>query len=261
MIFKISHRVGVRLLFFAAVLLVVSGAWWLNQKESTATHQSSQLTGIEQGKSRSFQPIKIAVLPHHNILLPEFNQWYQQLASSRSAPVTTIILISPNHFQPYQKQVITDDEDVLKNEHGVQLHVPYLKQYFPQAKVMPFLVTRNLPSNAVEELKQFVASSLADPTTLVVASVDFSHYLPTAQASLNDQQINTMVGLGQSQAILGLGDEYLDCPVCLYLVLEGAKEYSLQGPELIFHSNSAEYLQLGDQAPTTSYFVWWWRQP
>jgi MEMO1 family protein len=230
---------------------------------------------------------KVVVLPHHDILSPEFNAWYQDLAATQNLPVKTVILLSPNHFQPHQQREVTTDQplsfgrsktvdidqqlvsqlasqssgvdrQVFINEHGVNIHLPYIKQYFPEAKVVPLLLTRNIPQNRVEALSTFLSASLVDPGTLIIASVDFSHNVPRVQAQEYDQLTITLVEENKPTEVLKLDDRYLDCPACLYLTLKAADQLDLDRSPLLFHNDATNYLGLGDHSPTTSYLIWHW---
>ncbi|MDR2191188.1 MAG: AmmeMemoRadiSam system protein B [Candidatus Peribacteria bacterium] len=123
----------------------------------------------------------------------------------------TIILLSPNHFHPssttpqtlctsseiyfrQQKYFLTPYPEIAcdkqiffpfgnaitTKEHGIGEHLPRIKRYFPMTKTIIPLV---LPTHQRPMLPQEVV--LPDHT-LVIASVDFSHYLPEAVAQAND---------------------------------------------------------------------------
>lgn len=222
----------------------------------------------------------IIVLPHHDLLLDEFPSFYANII--RHNPVKKIIFLSPNHFQPESTVIKTTDADfylsdevfiavdsrkffktplivdtqVFTKEHGVLLHLPYIKKYFSESTIMPLLLTRNISKNDLDSLVSDIQSQM-DENTLLIISTDFSHYLPFAEAEKKDQEMLSLITQHNSEKILSLSDDYLDCPACMYVALN-VQIGLMKEPELMFHGNSAQYLTLQEDQPTTSYFVFRW---
>ena len=76
------------------------------------------------------------------------------------------------------KDVVSLQSDLWFQEHGIFIHTPFLKHYFPQAKFVPILakmLTTDQEFESFEKLGQVLAGVLPEDA-LVVASVDFSHY-------------------------------------------------------------------------------------
>ncbi len=76
-------------------------------------------------------------------------------------------------------------EDYFNLEHSVCGLVTFVKKYFPQAKIVPII----LRSDARQEDVLAIANKLSGSCSncLVIASTDFSHEVPDAQATKNDQ--------------------------------------------------------------------------
>lgn len=231
---------------------------------------------------------KILVLPHHDLLIKEFPGFYQIFSDVQKNQVNRVILLSPNHFQPEQQRVISTnqplslgngsllaiDEDLIEpletakvvfdptvfnQEHGVAIHLPFIQKTFPNAKVVPLLLTRNIPSSVRTEFSSVIEELMTSKNTIMIVSVDFSHGLSVIDAAKNDQKMMRYVQSQDSNRVANLNDEYVDCPFCMSIALDFVKKFNLTGPQEHFHSDAASYMWLGDQSETTSYFVWSWQ--
>ncbi len=84
------------------------------------------------------------------------------------------------------KNLVTPEEEIFTHEHGITGIVPYIAHYFPQADVLPIVIR----DGTSEKLTQALATELAtfDPsTTVIVGSIDMSHYLPKYAADAHDR--------------------------------------------------------------------------
>lgn len=245
---------------------------------------------INQSLPPSQPPLtKALVVPHHDLLLDQFPSYYATFSVHDRQTIKQIILLSPNHFEPAatviktrvsnfelsQTQVVpveanllnefsqingvTTDDKVFIKEHGVFLHLPLIAHYFPQAKIIPLLLTRKIPTAVLDQVSAKLKTALERDDTLVLVSTDFSHYLPYSQAEKNDQHTLELVKAGKSAELLQLNDDYSDCPGCLYVLMNALEKNSpIQPPQILFHGNSAQFVHLPPDGPTTSYFVMKW---
>ena len=163
----------------------------------------------------------------------------------------TIILISPNHFHNEMKYPITvcknsdlnyktktinssskliahwiacdGEEKVFYSrgetlqtyEHWIWEHFQRIEKYFPNSEVIPIVIP-SFWREWIDELKKWI-NKLAG-NILVIASVDFAHYLPEEQTLQHDNlSIETLKSwtLKQSDFIDWID---ADCPTCLYLL-------------------------------------------
>jgi AmmeMemoRadiSam system protein B len=222
----------------------------------------------------------VLVVPHHDLIRYLFPNFYEKVQNPEA--FTKVLILSPNHFQTDSTKVkirsesyldtngneipidrkITDslaeyvvvDNEVFDSEHGVQIHLPFIAQYFPDATVTSMLFTRVISS---EDLRQIETQlkQVADEQTLIIVSTDFSHYLGYADAQERDKVTLRLMREQNNEEIASLNDEYLDCPTCLYLA---SKLKPMNNFELVFYDNSYNYLSLTDHDMTTSYFVLKW---
>jgi MEMO1 family protein len=234
-----------------------------------ATQQDIAQTSQPRITVQTSSQLRALVVPHHDIVLEKFPEFYGQLTKEESANFKKVILLSPNHFQPERLQIVqrgtsvtsagvVTDEQVFLKEHGVNIHLPFIKKQFPQAELTTLLFTRNVTQSSLDELIKTLNTEITETPTLVIASVDFSHYLSYQEAEQMDAQTLALIQDNRDQEVLRLSDDYLDCPACLYVVMNMMKGSAKKSLDLVFHGNSAQFLRLGTDEPTTSYFVLKW---
>ena len=147
-----------------------------------------------------------AVVPHHQLAGQLTGEIFAML---REEKPTTVIVVGPNHKNrgatvitsaldwqtPFgtvavnkeivaqlQKSALAVKNDlVCGEENSVGSLMPYIKYYLPKAKVVPVILNHNLSLADAKALGAALAS-LGGEKTVVIASVDFSHYLPAKQA-------------------------------------------------------------------------------
>lgn len=76
-----------------------------------------------------------------------------------------------------------DDFAHMQDENSIEVQMPFIKSRFPDAKVAPVLMGRQILSNAVEmavSIVRAVRESRSD--VRIIASSDFSHYIPDTEA-------------------------------------------------------------------------------
>lgn len=149
----------------------------------------------------------IMIAPHHLYASAYIAEIFN---SQQSDKIDRVIIIAPDHFgqlkgsfgtsalpwkTPYgflyaDKQGIRQLGDVVVSndrafdfEHSVSALIPFIKQSFPRAYVMPILVSENSPE---VEIARLIEDLPITDTTMIVGSFDFSHYLPQNVASYHD---------------------------------------------------------------------------
>jgi predicted class III extradiol MEMO1 family dioxygenase len=225
-----------------------------------ATH-----SGVTQ-KSYDVQDgrVVLAVMPHHDLILDEFAQLYRRIAKNNSE-VREVIVLSPNHYHTQSLQIRSSqssslpfvsagEEQMFRSEHGVMIHVPFIRKHFSGAVVDSFLFTRHQTQQQLDAFVEYLVNKRLKSQTLIIASVDFSHGLAPQLAKQRDEEMMAHITAGKSSELLTLSDEYLDCPSCMYVMLKLADELTLQGPQVIYHGNSSQYVSTSAHEPTTSYY-------
>lgn len=223
--------------------------------------------------------IVAGVVPHH-LLAESLIEDFFDYISSKEKP-ETVILLSPDHFnagsilgnsfitvetesQEFHKMRV--GEPLIKNltfssnlifsdasissDHGITDLMPFIKRYFPDAKIVPFIIPSDI---SLEDTDQFVASldSLASLKTIVIASVDFSHYLPSSVAKFHDvKSIRTLINYEKAD----FENLEVDSWQALYIARAFAHLRNKEFPKTIGHSNSIDFLEDKNIEETTSYF-------
>ncbi|GAG62745.1 unnamed protein product, partial [marine sediment metagenome] len=114
---------------------------------------------------------------------------------------------------------------------------------------MPILIPADITKEQVEQLVRTIdENTLLD--TIVVASVDFSHYLPPRAADFHDiKSIRVLLNFEEEN----FKNIEVDCWQALYAARLFAKLRQKETPHIIAHKNSVDFLNL-ELEETTSYF-------
>ena len=238
-------------------------------------------TGIEQSKkeNRSFSNhISGGVIPHH--LFPGFiiTDFFNRLSKQKPR---TIILIGPNHYErgdylalsslygwetpfgivePNEKvirellknKLIKIDEANLPKDHAVAGIMPFVKQYLPDTKIVPLLLSGFMTEEDVRVLSNSLSNYLNEDT-IIIAAVDFSHYLTNQQAQEKDKITLELMRNFDYKQMLSLNNDYLDSPPSIITLLMTMQALGATKMELLYHTNSGE-MQKNNSIETTSYF-------
>ena len=221
------------------------------------------------------------VVPHH-LLAKEIIEDFFSYISSQGKP-ETIVILSPDHFQSgilmesnsfitiavdsnekafshlktdtllwgklVKENKMTSNSSAIIAEHGITALLPYIKKYFPETNILPILIPAEITKEQVEQLvKTIDKNTLLD--TIIVASVDFSHYLPPQAANFHDtKSIRVLLNFEEEN----FKNIEVDCWQALYAARLFAKLKQKETYHIIAHKNSADFLNL-ELEETTSYF-------
>lgn len=213
-------------------------------------------------------------MPHHNIVANVRQNLLKKISQLR--PFTkTIILIGPDHFSENQDQInisnqnwnlstglikfqdlnlnLSINNDLLKNDHATYNPLTDLKTYFPNASVYPILIGQKVPfSNLKSLLSSLVSSCNFD--CLLVASVDFSHYLPVTLAEVHDTHTLKILNNLDSD---NLSTAEVDSPQSLYILTKFSENKSAKKFNLFAHTNSGIITGNPDIETTTHFFAYY----
>ena len=193
----------------------------------------------------------------------------------------TIIILGPNHYEKghfealtslygwntafgvvepdesltktlVDKNLVNVDEEVLPNDHALSALMPFIKYYMPNTKVVPILLSQKLSKEQSEVLADNL-SKLVTKDIVIVASVDFSHYLTSRQAKEKDEITSEVMREFDYRKLYTLNSDYLDSPASIGTLLMVMQRLNTTNMDLLYHTNSGE-LQNNNQVETTSYF-------
>ncbi|MBU4349647.1 AmmeMemoRadiSam system protein B [bacterium] len=227
------------------------------------------------------QDIVSGVVPHH-LLAKEIIADFFSYISSQVKP-KTIVILSTDHFQSgilmesnsfitialdsnnkefnnikidtlLREKLVKENKMILNNsavitEHGVTVLLPYIKKYSPETNILPILIPADITKEQVEQLVKTIDENTL-LNTIVVASVDFSHYLPSRAAGFHDvKSIRVLLNFEEEN----FENIEVDCWQALYAARLFAKLRQREVPHIIAHKNSVDFLKLYSEI-TTSYF-------
>lgn len=248
-----------------ALLLVIS--WLL---------PSLQKKQPERADETSVSPPSIVILPHHNIVKDIRLSFLESIAQKRST-TQTVILLSPDHFSPTQKDIYCSrrtwnlstgilkydaaigqslehfcrfDERMVQNDHGIYNVLPDIREAFGKVSIVPILLGQHI---SLSELDPFVTAihALCTDNCLLIASVDFSHYLPYTLADVHDEE--TIYAL-QSLILKDPEQIEVDSPQSLYVAINLAKLEDSNWFDVYDHTNSARIDHERDAESTSHVF-------
>lgn len=223
--------------------------------------------------------IAAGVVPHHLLAKDLIEDFFSYIASKEKPE--TIILLSPDHFNTgsilgnsfitletetqefygakvdsslinalsFKNNLILNSESI-NFDHGITDLIPFIKKYFIEAKITPFIIPSSV---SLEDTDQFVTSldSLVSLKTVVIASVDFSHYLPVSGADFHDvKSIRTLINFERQN----LESLEVDSWQALYIARAFAHLRDREFPKIIGHLNSMDFFEDKNAEETTSYF-------
>lgn len=245
------------------------------------TDKNFFLSAIKQSKSLPLeQKITGITVPHHLLARDVMADIF--IAASENN-YDRVIVFSPDHFHLGKSKISyavdnfdtvfgilpTDQEFVYKlasvqnagkadffyREHGIGAELPFIKYFFPQAKVVVLAFAVNTEPEDLKSLIDFLKNNI-DQKTLLVQSTDFSHYLTAAEASIKDEQtISVLQKIDQGenpQSLYQLNEpDNLDCIGCQY-VQSSLQQVLKTHVHIVDRKNSQSY-SAAPVAQTTSY--------
>jgi len=219
-------------------IILLAGGIFLGYQYLVNSKQNNEETGQMN--------IAAGVVPHH-LLAEDIIQDFFDYISLDGEP-ETIILLSPDHFKVGGSEFITEPSPALKIDHGITNLIPFIQEYFPAALIKPFIIPQDI---SLEKAAQFAVSldSQSSQNTVVVASVDFSHYLPVSAAQFHDvKSIRTLINFEEEN----FENIEVDSWQALYIARLFAKLRNSEYPKVIAHKNANDFLENGEEV--TSYF-------
>ena len=156
-----------------------------------------------------FQPVSI-VVPHHNVVAEERRQFIENMSRKRLM-TRHVILVSPDHFSNRQNSLnysdrnwqlsngllpfdldlarqidldIDKNNSILSQDHGIFNILTDIKEAFPRAKIIPIVIGQKVEVKDLNDLVDSLTRNCGFDC-LLIASIDFSHYLPAKLADVH----------------------------------------------------------------------------
>ncbi len=232
--------------------------------QSSASQQKDSESGRVYG----------GIIPHHLLVKHKIASWFKGLADQ---DYQTVVLIGPNHFNQGKSKIILSqanwqtpygilepnlkvinqllkngaaavEEDPFINEHSISALVAFIKKSLPKVNIVPIILKVDLTPVELGAFSEKLKSVIDPANTLVLASVDFSHYQPAAVADFHDARTNNLI---QSFDFNRLPSAEVDSPASLYVLQKYLQNIGAQKNQLVFSTNSGTMLNLPDEPSTT----------
>jgi gamma-polyglutamate biosynthesis protein CapA len=217
---------------------------------------------------------RVLILPHHLVARPLIAGALEAQAKVKSPK--TIVIVGPDHLGRSKGMISTTDlqwrtpygfmhpdtglvseliddygvtlePEVFDEEHSIAAIIPFLHKTWPKAKIVPLHVKEDLDPL----VSQRIADMLADDMVMLVASVDFSHYLSSEVSFFHDEKsINAIMGRDYTE----LPNLEIDSSASLRFAFDFAEQTSTEKFDLYINENSNSFFGYPIEE-TTGYVV------
>lgn len=220
------------------------------------------------------------IAPHHDIAADYMAELFQKVSRK---DIKKVIIIGPNHENSGAGDIISGnfsyrylgeetsfdkllidkflkdkiavlDNERLATEHSISALVPFVNYYFEDAKIIPLILSSRVSLEQAIKLGEHLATYL-DEETIIIASIDFSHYLSTERANNNDLITREALLDYNYNKLFSLNSDYLDSPAALVAVLSATGKHEASRIQIIRQANLAEVIGASSVSNSTSYFT------
>lgn len=224
--------------------------------------------------------IKGGIVPHHLLADGMIASFFKAVSMKK---YDYVVVVAPNHKRIGSLQVNTakgnwetpfgvlsggediigslidegtagNNRSLMEEEHSISSLVPYIKYYQPDTKIVPLLLHGNLGLENSIELGRLINRKMKDKNYLLIASVDFSHYLSVEKADKMDEITLKAIKETDLKAISRMNNDNLDSPPSVITLLAVMNENSINNMCLTGHDNSARIAHQYSTS-TTGYFT------
>lgn len=261
-------------IFFSAVAMPASaGERYANTGYFELKNAIISEAGIAYPDNKKKYDLSMAITSHHlPAALPLISGLYRAIAHN-SGSRKVFVVIGPDHFEkcsgniataiqdfrtPFgilepdeklvkelEKNGFSDDDACIASDHTVRVQAAMLKYYFPDAKIVPLLVSAFVKQDEMDKL--FRVLSAKKDSIFILGSIDFSHHNSPSMARKID---NFTAAKIRKLDPSGLTLKNADSPATLGLLLKIARA-SGKKADIIDQKNSYDFT--GNNKNTTGY--------
>lgn len=217
-----------------------------------------------------------AVVPHHLLAHQMIAEVFSKI---QDAPPNLLILVGPNHKNigsrilvsslgwqtPFgtvevdkeavdyllATHMVKQDDYAFSAEHSMGNLMPFVKYYLPNTKVVPIICHHDVSKKEAEQLAEHL-SPLLKKGAVIVASVDFSHYLASQEAVQMDSETLKAIREKDWDRIFAMDNDHLDSPSALGILFFAMENMGITDFTVLDNTNSGILLG-NDMIETTSY--------
>lgn len=235
----------------------------------------------EGRESKKIKNLHGGIVTHHDLVSDLMADFFLQIKNNSNPK--TFIIIGPNHFgqalapgisgqvnwqtsfgalehdyeildELEQKRYLAYDEYNLVPDHTVKVLTSHIKYHFPEAKIVPILLSPKYGLKESYELAQELSEYVKDPDVMLIGSIDFSHYLPSSVAEEMDKITLEAIKQRDYKTISEFNDDNVDSPLALIITLRVMEILGANDMEILQNTNSGKYF--GQEVEeSTSYFT------
>lgn len=214
------------------------------------------------------------IVSHHFFVASEIASFFAKI---KNQEVDTFVILGPNHFEagnsnvliskyPYntpwgilepdekiieellKEKFIENEEFPFKKEHSISSLVGFIKYFFPDSKIAPIILKKNVSPIEAELLAEKLTNVLGE-NSVVLSSVDFSHHLNRIAAQFHDEASISVIENFDYERIYNLE---IDSPPSIYTLLKYLEKKESQ--KMIYKNiNSAVFSDDLSSEDVTSY--------
>ena len=247
------------------------------------THEEF-LFSVQNPRSYDIDGLIVAgVVPHHVTAATLISGFFSSAAEFADF-YDTVIILAPNHAGDFSNVISSErDWDIgegvfthrgfvddlmgagginaaishthVEGDHSAAILIPYIYHYLPDTKVASVLLNRSLSFDEIENFFRWLENWIEESgeNVLLVASIDFSHFLTAPEAMERDRVTTQAIMSRDFQRIHTMGDEFLDSPPALIIFLKYLNALGIN-PQIIDHTDATEFLGMWIEE-TTSYKI------
>ncbi len=207
-------KTGLRCILFAAgivvSILLITAYRSDNNPDFQYTLKSDDIEFFLNAEKKSYpfkthlNKIAAGVCSHHLLMAEYISGFFKELSIvCGNDGIKTFIIIGPNHYARGRAVVAASsqrwktpfgfiepdckiagelvkngfaeyDQDAFTFEHSMGALIPFIKEYFPQSKVVPVIIKHGFSENDAYRLGEFLSEN-SDESTFVLLSADFVH--------------------------------------------------------------------------------------
>lgn len=253
---------------FIGLSLVLScvGSFWITSV-IVSNKEKSALKETPEKENHTLPSVPAFIIPHHLVAEKYIKETFRRVSEqNKQKHIQRIILLSPNHFNRGNSwfisserdwdtpsgvlrsdrsgiHMIQDDtnmlvtQDILDGEHGIRNILPFIKDFFPQARIIPIAIRDNLPDDKADNLAQSLQPFVNN--SIVILSADFSHYLDRNFSLFHDKQSLETI---QNFAYEKINNLDMDCAPGLRIIMKYAESLGKTSFHLVKRSGSSEII-------------------
>ncbi len=254
-----------------------AGSWYAGDPTTLLQHIKTHFLQGPKKDPREISPKQVSsligiVVPHAGHMYSGTVAAYAYLEAYQKATPQTVILIGPDHYgaasQPisifnqgewetplgnltidYQlaNKIIAElqveaDPQGHTFEHSLEIQLPFIKYCWPNTKILPIMLAEQTLSTSIK-LGDVLGKTLNPEEHLLIATTDFSHYVPAELAREKDQKILELIpSKNPSQVYKTIAET--KTTLCGYGPLTAIIRYSTFYPEaeirLLYYANSGD---------------------